>query len=277
MAELPITPAPAGPGLPGAVLPASRGSPEGRYVAGPGKPVSRQVTDLQDQRAVAAVKVREFQAAVERAESTDKERKENHRGGDRPWLLRLLIPAAVLAEAVTAYVAMEALVDSQSLAIGLAMLAALVGAGMACTLANRRLNRLPVPAAARILEGIFVAVVTALRYDSLHIQGAGVLTATGAAALAALISALGLLGIEEIVAETRTFGIFLSTLRASWKRWRYAAATARLARIQAGTEAAAGRLQQHFLEFLLKTEGLPLDEALRRAAALKVALTDRGT
>jgi hypothetical protein len=170
---------------------------------------------------------------------------------------------------------MEALVDSQSLAIWLATLAALVGAGMACTLANRRLNRLPVPAAARILEGIFVAVVTALRYDSLHIQGAGVLTAVGAAALAALISALGLLGIEEIVAETRTFGIFFSTLRASWKRWRYAAATARLARIQARTEAAAGRLQQHFLGFLLKTDGLPLDEARRRAAAFKDALTDR--
>ena len=276
VAELPITPAQAGPGLPGAVLPASRGSPEGRYVARPGKPVCRQVTDLQGQRAVAAAKVRELQAAVERAESTDKERKENHRGGDRPWLLRLLIPAAILAEAVTAYVAMEALVNSQSLAIGLATLAALVGAGMACTLANRRLNRLPVPAAARILEGIFVAVVTTLRYDSLHIQGAGGLTAAGAAALAALISVLGLLGIEEIVAETRTFDILLSTLRAAWKRGRYAAATARLAGIQARTEAAAGRLQQHFLDFLLKTEKLPLDEARRRAAAFRDALTDRG-
>ena len=167
--------------IPDAVFHASHGSPESRYLGGPGKPMSRQVTDLQD------------------------------RG----------------------------------------------------------------PAAARILEGIFVTVLTVLRYDSLHIQGAGVLTAAGAAALAALISALGLLGIEEIVVETRTFGIFLSTLRVSWKRWRYAAATARLARIQARIKAAAGKLQQHFLDFLLKTEGLPLDDARRRAADFKAALTDR--
>src|ERR1700733_2252626 len=184
--------------IPHALFPASRGSPEGRYVAGSGKPLSRQVTDLQDQKAIAAVKVKELQTAAGRAESTDKERKENHRGGDRTWLLRLVIPVAVLAEIVTAYVAMEALVASQLLAIGLSILAALIGAGMACILANRRLNRLPVPGAARILEGIFVSVLTVLRYDSLHIQGAGALTAVGAAALAALISALGLLGIEEI-------------------------------------------------------------------------------
>jgi hypothetical protein len=256
---------------------AGRGSPEGRYVAGPGKPVSRQVTDLRDQEADAASAVNESQAALQRAESTDQQQRDNHRGGDRSWLLRLLIPGALLAEAVTAYIAMEALVNSQALALGLAGLAALIGAGMACTLANRRLNRLQVPAAARILEGIFVAVLTVLRYDSLHIQGAGVLTAAGAAALAALISALGLLGIEEIVVETRTFAIFHSTLRVSWRRWRCAATTARLARIRARIDAAAGKLQQHFLDFLLKTEGLPLDQARRRAAALRAALTDRET
>jgi hypothetical protein len=238
--------------------------------------VCRQVTDLRDQEADAAVQVEESRKAMERAESTDRERKDNHRGGDRTWLLRLLISVAIAAEALTAYVAMEALVDSQLLAVGLSVLAALTGAGMACVLANRRLNRLPVPTPARILEGIFVAVVTVLRYASLHIQGAGVLTAAGAAMLAALISALGLLGIEEIVVETRTFSIFLSTLQVTWRRWRLATAAARLAKIQARIKAAAGKLQQHFLNFLLTTEGLLLDEARQRAAALRAALSDDG-
>jgi hypothetical protein len=243
-------------------------------MAGPGKPVCRHLADLHDQKAAAAGAVAQSRGAMERAEGTDKELRDNHRGGDRSWLLRLLIPVAILAEAVTAYVAMEALVASRSLAVGLAVLAALIGAGTACVLANRRLNRLAVPTAARILEGIFVAIMTVLRYASLHIQGAGMLTAAGGALLAALISALGLLGIEEIVVETRTFGIFLSGLQVSWTRSRYAAAIARLTRIQARIKAAAGRLQQHFLDFLLKVEGLPLDEARPRAAALRAALTD---
>jgi hypothetical protein len=251
-----------------------RVSPEGRYLAGPGKPVYRHVTDLQSQEADAAVKVKERRAAVELAEDADRERKENHRGGDRTWLLRLLILIAILAEAVTAYVAMEALVASQELATALAMLAALIGAGMACTLANRRLNRLPVPSPARILEGIFVAVLTVLRYESLQIQGAGSPAAFGAAALAALISALALIGIEEIVTETHTFAIFASTLRASWDRRRLAAATTYLDRIQARILAALDQLQQHFLDFLLKTEELPLDRARQRAAALKAALSN---
>ena len=76
-------------------------------------------------------------------------------------------------------------------------------------------------------------VLTVLRYDSLHVQGADWVAAAGGAALAALISALGLLGIEEVVVETHTFSIFLSKLRVSCRRWRYARATARLARIQA--------------------------------------------
>ena len=259
-----------------AASPAGRGSPEGRYLAGPGKPVSRQVSDLQDQRAEAAVKVEKRQGAAERAESTNTEKKENHRGGDRPWLLRSLIPFAGLAEAVTAYVAMEALVTSQSLATGLAVLAALVSAGMACVFANRRLNRLPVPASARILEATFVAVLTVLRYASLHILGTGFLTAAGGAALAALISALGLLGIEEIIVETATLGIFLSALKMSWKHWRYTAAAARLATIQARIEAAAGKLQQDYLHFLLKTERIPVAEAQHCAADLTTALTNRG-
>ena len=255
---------------------ASRGSPEGRYMASHGKPVARQVIDRHDQRLIAAVKVEQAQVAVERAESADQVRKGQHRGGDRPWLVRLLIPAAVVAEIVTAYVAMESLVTSQLLAVGLSVLAALVGAGMACIFANRRLNRLPVQAAARILEGVFVAVLTGLRYDSLHILGAGALAALGGAALAALISALGLLGIEEIVVETRTFAIFASTLRLSWRRWRYAAAKTRLGRIQARAQAAERQLQQHFLDFLLQTERLSLDQARRRATAFRAALTEPG-
>ena len=75
---------------------------------------------------------------------------------------------------MTAYVAVEVLVASQSLAIGLSVLTAAVGAGMACVLANRRLNRLAVPPAVRVLEGVFVAVLTVLRYESLAVQGAGV-------------------------------------------------------------------------------------------------------
>jgi hypothetical protein len=258
---------------PDAAPSADQGTAEGRYLSGPGKAASRHVSDLQGRRAGAAVKAGQSQNGVERAENADRELKEGHRGGDRSWLLRLLIPVAVLAEAVTAYVAMESLVTRQSLAIGLAVLAALIGAGMACALANRRLNRLPVPAAARVLEGVFVAVLTVLRYTSLHILGVGLLTAAGGAALAALISALGLLGVEEIVAETRTSGMFLSSLRVPWKRWRHAAATARLAKIQAMIEAAAENLQQHYLHFLLKTEGVPLAEAQEYAADLKAALT----
>ena len=234
----------------------------------------RHVIDLKDQRAAVAAMVKECLAALERAERTDRELRENHRGGDRSWILRPLILVLILAEAVTAYVAMEALVASQTLAVGLAVLAALIGAGMACVLANRRLNRLSVPTAARILEGVFVAVLTVLRYASLHIQGADVLTAAGGAVLAALISALGLLGIEEIVVETRTFSIFLGTMQLSWRRRRCAAALARLDRIRAMIKATTGKLQQHFLDFLLKAEGLPLDEARQRAAALRAALAD---
>lgn len=260
---------------PGGASPVTRGSPEGHYLAGPGKPVYRHVSDLQSQEAAEAAKVTQSKNAKERAENTNKERTESHRGGDRTWLLRPLIPIATLAEAVTAYVAMEALVASQAPAVGLATLTALLATGMACILANRRLNRLPVPSAARILEGIFVAVLTVLRYESLRIQAADFLTSAGAAALAALISALALLGIEELVVETRTFAIFVSTLRMSWQRWRYAAAVKKLARIQAAVTAAAGKMQQHFLDFLLKTEGLPLGQARQRAAAFKAALTDR--
>jgi hypothetical protein len=270
-------PAPRHSADPPAEIPANRGSPEGRYLAGQGKSGYRHVTGLQSQEAAADARRQAAQTAVGHALSTDTDRKDNHRGGDRPWALRLLIPVGVLAEAVTAYVAMEALVTSQSLAVGLSALTATVGCGMACLLANRRLNRLDVPATIRIVEGIFVAVLTVLRYESLSLQGAGYLAAAGAAALAAIISALGLLGIEEIVVETRSFGIFVASLRVSWTRWRSAAAASRLARIRARVHAAAGKLQQHYLDYLLRSEGLALEEARRRAAALRAALADGET
>jgi hypothetical protein len=260
---------------PDAAVPVSRGSPEGRFVGGPGKPLYRQVTDLQSQTAEAGAKKAETLEAKERAEATDQALRENHRGGDRTWLLRPLIPLGTVAEAVTAYIAVEVLVASVRVAEGLSVLTALIGTGMACILANRRLNRHPVPVAWRVVEAIFVVVVSVLRYESLAVQGADLLTAAGAAALAALISALVLVGIEEIVVETRTFAMFISSLRVWWKRWRCAATAARLAKLQARIEAAAGKLQQHFLEFLLKVEGLSLEQARQRAAALKAALTGR--
>jgi hypothetical protein len=264
------------PGMPGEQArfrpdAASRGSPEGRFVADCGKALSRYLAELKDRAASAGVRLSGAEAALARAETAAEARRARHRGGDRTWLLRSLIPVAIAAEGVTAYVGMEVLVPSRSLAEGLAALAALVGAGMAGVLANRRLNRLPVPAAARALEAVFVLVLTVLRYDSLHIQGAGLMAAAGGAALAALISALGLLGIEEILVETQTLGIFVSKARAAWRRWWYARAATRQTMIRAQVGAAAEKLEQHFVDFLLK-EGAPLAEARQRAAALRRAL-----
>jgi hypothetical protein len=254
----------------------SRGSPEGRFVTDSGKALGRHLAELRDRRASADVRLAEATVTLAHAETAAEARKSCHRGGDRSWLLRLLIPVAIIAEGVTAYVGMEVLVPSQSLATGLAALAALVGAGIAGVLANRRLNRLPVPVAARVLEGVFVVVLTLLRYDSLHVQGANLVAAAGGAALAALISALGLLGIEEILVETQTFGIFLGRVRAAWKRWRWDRATTRLSMTRAKVQAAADKLEQHFIDFLLK-EGTPLDEARQRAAAFRDALNGSRT
>jgi hypothetical protein len=169
-------------------------------------------------------------------------------------------------------VGVAAIVTTQSLAIGLSALTAFVGAGAACLIANRRLNRLPVPLTARLLEGIFVLVLSTLRYASLRTLGVGALDAGGAAALALLISTLGLAGIEEIVAETQTFAMWLQSIKTSCWRWRNAAATARVRQIDAGTEAALARFEQDFLGFLLWAEGLPLDQASERAAALRAAM-----
>jgi hypothetical protein len=259
-------------GPPGGWLP-DRGNTEAGFLSGPGKSVYRHATELLSRRKGAAARQEKSRDAAGRSRRAADERQHGHRGGNRTWLLRWLILLGIAAEAVTAYVAMEVLVTSQSLAIGLSALTAAVGAGMACLLANRRLNGLGVPVTIRILEGIFVAVLTVLRYESLSVQGAGYLAAAGAAGLAALISALGLLGIEEIVVETHTFGTFVSMLRASWLNWRWTSAVAGLAATEAAAEAAADKLQRHYLEYLLRTEGLPLADAQERATALRAAVT----
>lgn len=254
----------------------STASPEGRFMSEPGKALGRHLAELKDRKANADVRVIETEAAAERAETAVEVRKARHRGGHRTWLLRPLIPVAIVAEGVTAYVGMEALVPSRGLAIGLAALAALIGAGMASVLANRRLNRLPVAAAARALEGVFVVVLTLLRYDSLHIQGADLVAAAGGAALAALISAAGLLGIEEILVETETFTIFVGRIRTAWCRRQHERATTRLNLVRAQVQATGEKLAQQFVGFLLQ-EGMPLEEARQRAAALTNALTNGGT
>lgn len=253
----------------------SRGSPEGQFVSGPGKALIRHLTAIIDQGANAAVRLTQAEAALTRIWAVVEARKARHRGGDRAWLLRLLIPVAMVAEGVTAYIGMEVLVSTRSLAVGLAGLAALVGGGMAGVLANRRLNGLPVPIAARILEGIFVVVLTLLRYDSLYIQGANLVAAAASAGLAALISALGLLGIEEILVETQTFGMFLSKIQSAWRQWRCTRAATRMDMIQAHVEASADKLEQQFVDFLLK-EGTSVEQAQRRATALRCALTSSG-
>jgi hypothetical protein len=253
----------------------SRGSPEGQFVAGPGKALIRHLAAIIDQAANAAVRLKQAEAALTRIWTVVEARKARHRGGDRTWLLRLLIPVAMVAEGVTAYVGMEVLVSTRSLAVGLAGLAALVGGGMAGVLANRRLNGLPIPIAARTLEGIFVVVLTLLRYDSLYIQGANLVAAAAGAGLTALISALGLLGIEEILVETQTFGMFLSKIQSAWRQWRCTRATTRMHMIQAHVEASADKLEQQFVDFLLK-EGTSVEQAQRRATALRCALTSSG-
>jgi len=249
------------------------GNPEGRYLSGPGKSLSRHISDLRQHQSAAGVKDSESRHALDRAERVSAERKLSHRGGDRPWLLRCLIPLAVVAEGITAYVGVAALVDSQGLATGLSALTAFVGAGTACILANRRLNQLPVPAGARILEGVFVLVLSALRYASLRIVGVGLLTAGGAAGLALLISGLALAGIEEVVVETHTLAVFASALRVSCARWRQARAAARYQRIAARIAAVLAKVEHDFLNFLLRTQDFPLSEATPRAAALKAAMT----
>ncbi len=218
------------------------------------------------------MRVRGTAAALEHAIATASERRAHHRGGDRPWLLRLAIPLATAAEALTAFVAMEVLVSTTGLAFGLAAMTALVGAAIACIIANRRLHRLAVPASARAAEIAFVVVLTLLRFVSLDVQSSDALAALGGAALAALISAVALLAIEEVVVETDTFGVFLSRVRVSLRRRQSVRAMSQLASCQARLDTTGQKFEQHFLDFLLKAEGFPLAEAEQRASALRIAI-----
>jgi hypothetical protein len=252
--------------------PAVLSSPEGRFLASAGKPLSRLISDLKDRWAAALVRVRGTAAALDHAIAAASERRAHHRGGDRPWLLRLTIPLATGAEALTAFVAMEVLVSTTGLAFGLAAMTALVGAGIACIIANRRLHRLAVPASARAAEIAFVVVLTLLRFVSLDVQSSDALAALGGAALAALISAVALLAIEEVVVETDTFGVFLSRARVSLRRRQSVHAMSQLASCQARLDTTGQKFEQHFLDFLLKAEGFPLAEAEQRARALRIAI-----
>jgi len=252
--------------------PAVLSSPEGRFLASAGKPLSRLISDLKDRWAAALVRVRGTAAALDHAIAAASERRAHHRGGDRPWLLRLTIPLATGAEALTAFVAMEVLVSTTGLAFGLAAMTALVGAGIACIIANRRLHRLAVPASARAAEIAFVVVLTLLRFVSLDVQSSDALAALGGAALAALISAVALLAIEEVVVETDTFGVFLSRARVSLRRRQSVRAMSQLGGSQARLDTTGQKFEQHFLDFLLKAEGFPLAEAEQRARALRIAI-----
>jgi hypothetical protein len=254
------------------VILVSGSTPEGRFMATAGKPLSRQALELRDRMATAAARLTSATAALHYASRVASAQHIQHRGSSRPWLLRSVIPVAIVAEVLTAFVAMEDLVSSFALAAGLAIMAALVGAGTAVMIANQRLNGLPVPRAARILEGIFVTVLTVLRFESLDVQSGTVAASLGGAALAALISAVALLAVEEVVVETETFTVFAGRLRLWFRRRQCAQAAARLARLQSRTEAAGDQFHQHFLGFLVKAEGLAVEEARRRAQALREAL-----
>lgn len=252
------------------------GSPEGRFLTSAGKPLSRRISDLKERWAATLVRVRDAAAALEHALGTCGERRAHHRGGDRPWPLRLTIPLAVAAEALTAFVAMEVLVSTTGLAFGLAVMTALVGAGTACMIANRRLHQLGVPASLRAVEIAFVAALTVLRFVSLDVQSSDGLAALGGAALAALISAVALLAIEEVVVETDTFGVFLSRVRVWSRRRKWARARSQLAGFQARLDTTGEKFEQHFLAFLLRAEGFPLAEARQRARALRNAICTTG-
>jgi len=254
---------------------ASHRTPEGRFLATTGKPLFRQATELRDRMAAAATRLAGATAALHYASRLASTRHAQHRGGNHPWPLRSVILVAIGAEVLTAYVAMEELVSSVALAVGLAVMTALVGAGTAGMIANRRLNGLRVPRAARILEGIFVTVLTLLRFESLDAQSGSTAASFGGAALAALISAIALLAIEEVVVETETFSVFASRLRLRFQRWQCAHAASRLARFQARAEAAGDQFHQHFLGFLVKADGLAVEEAWPRAQALREALFTR--
>ena len=257
--------------------PVGGGTPEGRFLASSGKVLNWQITELKERRGAVRVRAKGAEAAVQNASSLAGERQMKHRGGDRPWLLRSIIPVATAVEVLTGFVAMEELVSSVALAAALAVMAALVGAGTACIIANRRLNRLPVSASARILEGIFVGVLTLLRFESLDVQNADFAASLGGAALAALISAIALLAIEEVVVETDTFDVFLSRMRVWYWRWQCAQAASRLARFQARVEAAGEKFQHAFPRLSAQGRGTfpGRGAAARRSAESRAFQGDR--
>jgi hypothetical protein len=253
--------------------PRSLGRTAAGFLSGPGKALYQHVAELVSRKRHGAAREVRTRESADRTQQAAQECQQSHPGGNRTWLLRLLIPVGWAAEAVTAYVGVEALVASQSLAVGLSALTATVGVGLACLLAARKLDGIGVPAAVRILEVIFVGTLTVLRYESLSILGSGYPTAAGAAGLAALISLLGLLGVEEIVVKTHTFAIFAARLKASWAHWRWRGAAAALAASTAAAEAAADKLQRRYVEYLVRTAELPPEVANERAVALRIALT----
>ncbi len=186
-----------------------------------------------------------------------KRQKGRHRGGGKSRRMRLLIPAAIMAETSMAYVTIEALTAVRVLTIELAVLTVLVGAGLASVLASRRLTRLvrlPVPAAVRFLEGALVGWVVAFRYvrprihdGALSVAG-GAMTVAGGIALAALITVLVLTGAEVIIVQARTWRVFFSTLRAFWKHGPGVAVAGIRAWIRVRVQAPSEQLQ-YFLAF----------------------------
>jgi len=226
----------------------------------------RRLTKLERQRVHAAKDVEQDLDDLARAEDL-REWRAHRRTSGYTGALRLLALTMTLADAVVAYVAIGVFVTNHVLTATLAVLTALTGATIACILARCRRRRLSVLITARILEGIFVGALTMLRYEGLRVQGTSPLTATGAAALTALIVLAGLVITEEAIVTTRTFGDFLGALLVIRKRRNYLVAARRLARIQAG-DAAASQLQGYFSELPAKAEGLPQGAAQPRSAAI---------
>ena len=72
-----------------AMSPASRGSPEGRFLAGPGKSAYRHLNDLKGRETDMTAKAKESETAVEHAESTNTQRTRSWPRRSRPtWQWR---------------------------------------------------------------------------------------------------------------------------------------------------------------------------------------------
>ena len=88
------------------------------------------------------------------------------------------------------YMAMHLMIRGQVLAAVLAALTALAGVGLAWIPACRHLTHPSLRGAVRILEGFFVAAVTALRYESVRVQQPASRTALAAAGVTAISTTL---------------------------------------------------------------------------------------